>query len=278
MTCPNCTTENEPTAQFCENCGTKLEKQIVPPPMPNEKKQVVQTSQPNISDSPVIQNTALPKRRNKKNSFLRILGFTILGIPVLYVILLLIVSISDGHNYFNDHKNRVKEPSEMGRYTFDILRKIDKMTTNEFNEKLISQSQLFHSQPWGENDSIRKVPEKVYQNKIEFIMNDIKSTSLEYNIQWKEIEYMDFVYQINGSERSSTTFSGYTINLSDYYNGVLYFKETQKDYVAEITFIPYYDSEPILGLFSGTYYKPYDIELWERKDFEDFNNIPEIKE
>lgn len=261
MNCPNCNTENEQAAQFCENCGTKLqEKQSAPSPMPDVGKSVnVQPEQITRTSAP---NIALPKRKKKGKLF----SFIFLGFMAI---------VATSFIMANNYNKGAKEPSEMGRYTFDMLQNMDKMTTNDFIENFIDYWDFYRAENNVENKkAIKSLPQETYENDIESYLNEIKSDGLDYSINWKEIEYMDFVYKKNVTGMLSIQNQGHNYAFTNYYSGTLYFKESGKQYIAEVTFMPVPYSEQVIGLYSGTGYKLYDVELWERKDFEDFNKTP----
>ena len=99
--------------------------------------------------------------------------------------------------------NSVKEPDQIGKQVFEILKKISIDSKHEYVGKFLSIEEI---RELGKNEEIVK-DEKTrnemtsmlkdkWVGRIESDYNRIKEKAGQYGINWQEIEYLDFVYEL----------------------------------------------------------------------------------
>lgn len=133
----------------------------------------------------------------------------------------------------------IKEPEQIGKQVFEILRNLSIKSKADYVGNFLSIEEI---RELGKNETI--VTEEKTRNemtsmlkedwvgRIEGYYNDIKEKGGEYGINWQEIEYLDFVYEIETDDGIKGC------------KGSLYFKYKDKPYKIKVS-----------SIFNGTEYK-----------------------
>ncbi len=122
----------------------------------------------------------------------------------------------------------LKEPDTVGKYAFDLLKKIPDISKQAYMDRLLTIEQL---RDFAKNDSeisektknrMTKVSKEDFNAGMERNYNKIKKKAIEYGIVWNAIEYMDYTYKTE--ERNGI--KGIT--------GDMYFKYKNETYTIEV--------------------------------------------
>lgn len=142
------------------------------------------------------------------------------------IIFFFFISIFSGCK--NKVDDAVKEPEQIGKHAFDILRNFSETTEKEFIEKFISLREY--------DDVVKNTPgvgatllgntlsitEENWKNRIKNDYRTIKELGIEDNIKWKDIEYQKFDY-------TEKTDGGLT-----FYGGKMFFNFNGKSYYVKV--------------------------------------------
>lgn len=135
--------------------------------------------------------------------------------------------------------NSIKEPEQIGKQVFEILRTLSTKSKADYVRNFLSIEEI---RELGKNEKV--VAEEKTRNemtsmlkedwvgRIEGYYNDIKEKGGEYGINWQDIEYLDFVYEIETDDGIKAC------------NGSLYFKYKDKPYKIMVS-----------SIYNGTEYK-----------------------
>ena len=135
--------------------------------------------------------------------------------------------------------NNIKEPEQIGKQVFEILKSLSTKSKADYVSNFLSIEEV---RELGKNEKV--VTEEKTRNeltsmlkgqwvgRIEGYYNDIKEKGGEYGINWQEIEYLDFVYEIETDDGVKGC------------KGSLYFKYNDKPYKIKVT-----------SIFNGKEYK-----------------------
>ena len=135
--------------------------------------------------------------------------------------------------------NAIKDPTQIGKQVFGILKDISSTSKSNYVANFLSIEEL---RELGKNDRVvtdestrnemTSTLREDWDSEIEEYYNDIKVKGEKYEINWNEIEYLDFVYEME---------TDYGIKVC---NGTLYFKHKNKPYEVEVS-----------SIFNGREYK-----------------------
>ena len=145
--------------------------------------------------------------------------------------------------------NNLREPEQIGKQVFEIIKKISSSSKDVFISNFLS---IEETRELGQNEEVVKyadtlnaltsMPKEVWINRIEEYYNKIKEKGQESGIIWNEIQYLDFVYELEDNEGIKTCF------------GVLYIKYRDESYRIEI-----------ISIFNGRKYRLVGIkDLYEQ--------------
>ena len=119
---------------------------------------------------------------------------------VAFLLVITIISISCSNT-------KIKEPEQIGKQVFEILKKMNTdnkqlyinnfITIEEIRELAKKEKVITDESTRNEMSSIRK---EEWLEEIEWSYNAIKKEAIEYGISWQNIEYLDFVYEIDTSD------------------------------------------------------------------------------
>jgi hypothetical protein len=130
------------------------------------------------------------------------------------------------------NNNVKKDPEKIGNEAFEIVHNISTDTQSDFlnyfisleeyrelgkNESLITDEQ--------ERNQLTSLTKEEYEKHHYGMYNNIKENGAEYGIEWKEITYLDFVYEIENK-------NGLKKGL-----GKLYFKYGSDSYRIKVYFV-----------------------------------------
>lgn len=148
------------------------------------------------------------------------------------------------------NQDMIKEPEQIGKQVFGILKDISTKNKADYVSNFLSIEEI---RELGKNEEV--VTEEKTRNemtsmlkedwvgRIEGYYNDIKEKGGQYGINWQDIEYLDFVYEIK------------TDNGIKGCKGSLYFKYKDKPYKIKVT-----------SIFNGKEYKLVKIRSLYKQD------------
>ena len=100
-------------------------------------------------------------------------------------------------------KTIIKEPNEIGMQVFSVLQKISVTSKNDYVNNFINIDEI---RELGKNEKVitdehfrnqfTQVLKADWENLILEDYNQIKKNGIDYGINWKEIEYLDYIYEI----------------------------------------------------------------------------------
>ncbi len=146
--------------------------------------------------------------------------------------------------------NSVKEPKQIGKQVFGILKNISSSSKDNYISNFLSIEEI---RELGKNEEVVKdadtrneltsMLKEKYISSIEKDYNRIKEKGGKSGINWNEIQYLDFVYEIKDKKGIKGC------------EGELYFKFNDKSFKIEVETI-----------FNGTEYRLVEIEdLYEQQ-------------
>ena len=118
----------------------------------------------------------------------------------------------------SNSKSKIKDPEDIGKYVFELLKKINKTTKVEYLDKFIAPIEIIEIYAGGDIDSIKNVIieeermdlveweegltealEKIRNKRNKIIEKDfnyLKGDAGKLGIVWEEIKYLDYTYEI----------------------------------------------------------------------------------
>jgi len=144
---------------------------------------------------------------------------------VMIIVTNIIILVSCG-------KESIQDPEAIGKNTFEILQNIDQYSLEEYKSNLISINEL---RELAKNEDVitkeskrnilSKIPIEKWNEQIEEDYNKLIEIGAEDEINWSQIEFLDYIYQIKTDSGAKETY------------GTLSFKFNNKKYNVKINSI-----------------------------------------
>lgn len=146
--------------------------------------------------------------------------------------LLLICSIIFISMIVSCEKSKFKEPDQIGKYAFDILKSMQDITKEDYINHFVSVEDLREYVKRNEDKIEDKIKNKMTSLTKEEVASEIgedfnrlKKKAIESGIIWKDIEYQDYTYKLEKEGSLEGTI------------GDLYFKYNAETYRVKISTI-----------------------------------------
>ncbi|WP_298514798.1 hypothetical protein [uncultured Kordia sp.] len=116
---------------------------------------------------------------------------------------LLVVFLTATFSVYSQDSKGVTNPDDVGKRALDILKKFENTSEIEFRNSMMTIEEVKEFVNKQEDSAMGRMKEDInkmdiaeYQKRVAKVYNDLKEKTKEFNIVWKDIEYVDFTYEV----------------------------------------------------------------------------------
>lgn len=146
-----------------------------------------------------------------------------------------------------DSTKKATEPEDIGMYAFELLKTLSQTTKSDYVNSFLTieeirelgKNEVVVTDPNTRNE-LTSMPKEEWVEDIEDDYNELKQDGGENGIKWAEIEYLDFVYEMDNEGGIKVC------------EGELFFKYKEDSYSVDLA-----------AIFDGTEYKLVELDYLE---------------